>query len=552
MRREWLVALVLLSAQAGLLSYAAVTDGMAYDELLYVASGYRQLALGDRRFGAEHPPLAQVLSAIPLLPLDLKVRDLRAADGARGWQWAYDFVHVDNAGRPLLTLARLPVVGLSLLLSLLLWRWSREMAGPRAGLAALTLAVFHPSLLAHGHLVTTDMAGAITMLAASWMMWRWCRSPGAWRALSVAAALGVGFATRLTAALLIPVFLVLCVERLRSESPRDRARFLLQIVLACAILVPLIVWAAYGFRYGAWPGEPEPRIGASAWAGAISGTTSDRVLSFLRSLHVFPAGYLASMEAYLIKSAIGHQAYLLGQISANGWWYYYLTALLVKNTPGFLVALVVAGASWRRLSPEAARHWLLPAVLIFTAASLSRVQVGERYILAFYPYAILIIASMTPKRLAEKGGAILGIAVLLLHALPGLQATRDGQISYFNGLVGRDMAHLVLADSNLDWGQDLPRLKRWSQAHPERRLQLAYWGTDSPDGYGIVREDLPGGGLYPLLHPPERPMTGWVAISPTLAVGLYPPPGMLLAYRSLLKRSPDDRAGVFLIYNLGP
>jgi hypothetical protein len=41
-------------------------------------------------------------------------------------------------------------------------------------------------------------------------------------------------------------------------------------------------------------------------------------------------------------------------------------------------------------------------------------------------------------------------------------------------------------DSSLDWGQNLPALADWLEAHPSpKALHLAYFGSDDPVAYGI-------------------------------------------------------------------
>jgi tetratricopeptide (TPR) repeat protein len=90
-------------------------------------------------------------------------------------------------------------------------------------------------------------------------------------------------------------------------------------------------------------------------------------------------------------------------------------------------------------------------------------------------------------------------------------------LAYFNVLVGGPRnAYRHLVDSSLDWGQDLPGLKRWLDAHatpggsgPSPRVYLSYFGTDNPDRFGIRATMLPshmewrppefetlGGGVY--------------------------------------------------------
>jgi 4-amino-4-deoxy-L-arabinose transferase-like glycosyltransferase len=549
-RQEALLVCLLLAAQAALLGYGVLADGLTYDELLYISAGYRELKLSDYRFGAEHPPLAQMVSALPLLAYHPKTRALEAEDGA-SWAWAHEFLDVDNAGLPLMRAARIPTVVLSLLLSFGLWRWCRALAGPFAGLIALGLGVFHPSLLAHGHLVTTDMPGTVTMVAASYALWRWCEGPTSRRALAVGLALGIAFATRLTALLLVPVIAGFALRWWwRSSRDSKSGSRIGQLATACVLGVLFCIWTAYGFHWEPWPGVPEAVIGARVWEPAIEGTVGGRVLGLLKASHVVPSAYVTSIQAYLIKSTVGHQAFLLGQISASGWPYYYAVALLVKNTPAFLVAMLCGAALWRRADRAGLEHALVPSGLIFLAASFSRVQVGERYMLAAYAYLIVGIAPALTGILRESTGRAFVGLLLGAHALSSLLQAPDGHIPYFNAMVGRDLAPFVLSDSNLDWGQDLPRLATWGRAHPDRPLQLAYWGSDLPSRYGIVREDLPGQTTYGVEHPPRKPYSGWVAISSTLLSGLYPPPGTDEVYEALRRRTPDDHAGVFRIYDM--
>jgi hypothetical protein len=58
-------------------------------------------------------------------------------------------------------------------------------------------------------------------------------------------------------------------------------------------------------------------------------------------------------------------------------------------------------------------------------------------------------------------------------------------LAYFNVLAGgsaHGYRHLV--DSSLDWGQDLPGVKRYIEGHPEAAPAfLAYFGMASPDSY---------------------------------------------------------------------
>ena len=81
------------------------------------------------------------------------------------------------------------------------------------------------------------------------------------------------------------------------------------------------------------------------------------------------------------------------------------------------------------------------------------------------------------------------------------------------------------------------------------RVQLAYQGADDPARFGIEREDLPGAHPNPARRP-AVPFSGIVVVSPNLLHGLVPP--LADQYAPLRQRRPDARAGVFLVYRLGP
>ena len=60
-------------------------------------------------------------------------------------------------------------------------------------------------------------------------------------------------------------------------------------------------------------------------------------------------------------------------------------------------------------------------------------------------------------------------------------------MSYFNELAGGPLGgHRYLLDANIDWGQDLIRLKTWIKAHPEAHpLYCIQTGFVSPYEIGI-------------------------------------------------------------------
>jgi hypothetical protein len=220
----------------------------------------------------------------------------------------------------------------------------------------------------------------------------------------------------------------------------------------------------------------------------------------------------AAVEAH---NDSGHRSYLLGEVRLGGWWYFYLVTLAVKTPLPLLVAgpaglAWLARDGWRRAdSWRLAPPILALAILIF-ASTFSRINIGVRHVLILYPFLALGAACLGMQlwqgtdKLATPRTRQLGRVALLLAFLWQLSAlcAYPDYLPYFNIAV-RDPDY-VLADSDVDWGQDLYRLEqRASQLHIAH-LSLAYRGTAD-----LAQEPLPP--LYVL--PPHHPVSGWVAIS---------------------------------------
>ena len=171
-RRGRGAAVAALLAGAGLLAVSSlIGDSITFDELHHLTSGYSYLQTGDFRLASTSPPLAKMWCAWPLL---LTNNQWPAADSP-AWQagdvWAVGrlWLFELNDGERLMTIARCMDVVLLLGVCLSVYFLGARLFGPRAGLIALVLAVFSPSLLAHGRLATTDipltLAVTLTLLA---------------------------------------------------------------------------------------------------------------------------------------------------------------------------------------------------------------------------------------------------------------------------------------------------------------------------------------------------------------------------------------------------
>ena len=125
-----------------------------------------------------------------------------------------------------------------------------------------------------------------------------------------------------------------------------------------------------------------------------------------------------------------------------------------------------------------------------------------------------------------------GLAALALWYIISSASIFPHYLAYFNELIGGPgQGYKYLVDSNLDWGQDLKGLKRYMDAHGIARVWLSYFGSASPDYYGITYDYLPS---YVLLNSSNvyeellrldklPPLRGTVAISATNLQGVLLP-----------------------------
>ncbi|HYM10420.1 MAG TPA: hypothetical protein VEU62_06800, partial [Bryobacterales bacterium] len=127
---------------------------------------------------------------------------------------------------------------------------------------------------------------------------------------------------------------------------------------------------------------------------------------------------------------------------------------------------------------------------------------GIRHVLAIYPFLAILASgvfseALRPERRARAVMAA-GLALLGWHAAESIVAHPD-YLAYFNEIArGREVR--FLADSNLDWGQDLARLGRYMRERHIESVQLSYFGLANPDLLGVRHQPFAG-----------RP--GWTAIS---------------------------------------
>ena len=512
--RHFLAAtVVLLLAMAVLEAASMRTESQTFDESYHLLGGYSYLKTGRIPGHSEHPPLAQIASAWPLLFFGLRVPEVRSIDAAEELRREREFLY----GSPypadtLLLVTRSAHLLITLLLGALIAWWTRARFGAAAGLAALWLYVFDPNFLAHGRYTTTDVPAAACFLLGCLAWNRFLANPRLANAALCGVATGIAMATKYSAVLLFESYVVLYLFCWLRDPMRFRLRDLVKSVAVVGGVMFLVIYAVFGFETGTLlaPGSTvTAELSAKLQKNPeTAGSFSDLILTHPavagladRITHtpipmpsLFRGLYYTGSHA-----AEGHDTYLLGKFSKAGWWYYFPVMAAVKTPTGdiLLFVLAVAVAAARVFGSKGALRieWFtltIPPIVYFVAAICAHINVGFRHLLPIYPFVFIWMAAVLFGNIATgRAVRVAAMACLGLVALESLLVFPH-YLAFFNTPAGgaRGGARIAV-DSNLDWGQDLKQVKPYLDAHGISNVCLGYFGVAPPEYYGITARPVP-------------------------------------------------------------
>ena len=185
---------MVLVAHVSALGWQAYRDSATWDEVGHFAAGMTHWRHGRFDMYQVNPPLVRLLACAPVALLnpdiDVPPAPANSPPGTRP-----EFVIGERMARSLgqkyfwyLTTARWACIPLSVLGACVCYLWARELYGETAGVCALCLWAFSPTVLGWAHVITPDVGAAAFGVAASYQFWRWSRSPS-WRSALVAGLL---------------------------------------------------------------------------------------------------------------------------------------------------------------------------------------------------------------------------------------------------------------------------------------------------------------------------------------------------------------------------
>jgi 4-amino-4-deoxy-L-arabinose transferase-like glycosyltransferase len=419
--------------------------------------------------------------------------------------------HLENEWQAM-SIGRVSSILFSLGVGIICLVWAATLYGKWVGLVAFGLYVFEPNLIAHSRLITTDIfvTGMITLTL--FLFWRFLEEPGVWRGLGAALALGLCQIAKYTGLFLYPLLIILAAIHYRGwiaaqfchKPQRDLWQGIVAVLgYSLLFIVVSIMIINLGFLFN--------RTGMP-----LEGYTfQSKPLQFIQSSSAqlakipvpVPYPYLEGIDLVLYNEGIGEymgRIYMLGELrKGEGFAGYYLIASVFKVPLPILALFLVSLGDLLKDLKNKVLHWkqiylLIPA-LYFTIYFnfFFRSQIGIRFVLVIFPILLIFSASVIRKWDRFSRAPRIAFGILALYLIGSVASYFPHYLSYFNELVpDRKQAYRLLADSNLDWGQNRAELAEFLSEHPDYIFE-----PDEPTAGVIV---VGANELVGVLGDPER------------------------------------------------
>ncbi len=536
---------------AGILMFkAAKSDSAIVDELAHIPAGYSYARYLDYRLNPEHPPLVKILAAIPLLfqNLNFPTDNLAWTRDVNGqWSIGGQFLYESgNDADQIITWARVGPIILTLILIIAIYFWSKSLMGKWWAFLPTFLFAFSPTVLAHGHYVTTDVGAAIGIFVATVAFLNLLSRPSRKTLLWAGLAFGFAQLLKFSAALLVPYFIILAGvfylvglsnDWATTDSARGHWRRFstrawryaksLFCVFSIGVIVVYLVYLPLTWNY---PIERQVADTQANLANFNPHWLADSIVWMSGGPILRPAAqYLTGLLMVLQRSSGGSTNYFLDELSNQARRDYFPAVFLMKEPIASLIlilfafglgafntgkaALAVIFRRSRKLIDYLTTHFTEFAMMAFIAiywisSIVSNLNIGIRHIIPTLPFIYILTAggikqwfSIRNLNLARNFAIKIFIiyrelfslslksallAVLLIWYLMSSLSAAPHFLSYFNFVFGGlDGGWRYITDSNYDWGQDLKRLKTWVDGNVPKTDKIAvdYFGGGNPKYY---------------------------------------------------------------------
>lgn len=509
----------LLCIQGVLLGYLSWRTSPNRTEIAHLGASVYYWETGKFDVFHVNPPLTRYLAGAPIALIcnpnyDWKDYSPRPQD-RHEWSIGTAFIDANEFAhvRVYIFLARLACIPLVLLGGYFGFRFASELYGEWSGALFAVLWTFSPLVLGWGATICPDVAAASMGIVGLYAFWHWLKKPTWWKAIVAGACMGLMPLTKMTWIIAFPIWFVLfAIWKIWRKNEDQRLPW--KQFVSIFLLAVYVINAGYCFD-GSFKQLKNYRF----ISGMFTGTKmqkdtpirpSNRFAdSWIGNIPVpLPAEFIQGIDTQKIDFEKGIESYARGVWSDHGWWWYYGYVLLLKEPLAVwaLALLALFTTIYFRNKNIDFRNEItlvLPAIMIFAfISSQDGFSLHPRYIVLILPLLYIFVSKIvsTTQSVVIRGivsGLLIWFVVSSLSFYPY-------SMSYFNELAGNPHNWpRYLLGSNIDWGQDLYDLKKWTEHNPEARP--LYISVEQAISLNKLRIESDG-------IPPSKPKSGWIII----------------------------------------
>ncbi|MCD6528503.1 glycosyltransferase family 39 protein [bacterium] len=539
-----LIAAGLLALMFFLALFSMKDISTTMDELAHIPAGYSYLSQKDYRLNPEHPPLIKDAAGVPLLfqKVNFPKNHPSWLQGVnQQWWFGNQFLYQSgNDADKIIFWSRLPMILLLLSLGVCLFHFARKIGGNFLALGVLFLFTLSPTFLAHGRLVTTDVAATFGFLLGILFYLKFLKNPRKLNIILAGIGLGVALLLKFSCILLLPLFVVVSLVYVFFFSKKGERLKIFFKYLGWGFLVLVVavflIWIVYQVNIWNYPIEKQVQdtkyiLKSNPFPSLVKINVWMAQNKILRPLGHYLLGLMMATQ----RVTGGNTVYFLGEVSAAGWWYYFPVVYLLKLPLAFhlltLFALVLMvwclkknSFSFKKWFSDYFTEFTLICFLViywFTSIK-GNLNIGVRHIMPVIPFTYILVLRGIQKGYwkiknisCRKYTCLVLIGLFSWYGFSSL-STFPHYLSYFNEIAGGPRnGYKFVVDSNYDWGQDLLRLKNWVEERNIEKIYVDYFGGGDVSYY-LGEKYIPWQGTKPAW---EFPKGNYLAVSVTLLQG---------------------------------
>ena len=466
-----------------------------FDEPIIIASGNYYLTHYNNRINAENPPFLKSLLALPTLVMNITSPKTNpdlfyTYNPNLSFKYGSNFLYSNNYNIILLISRSINII-ITILFALSIYLSINYLLKDRIlSLLCVVLFLIQPNIIANGRLATLDIGVAMLMFGSSMLLYKYYHSRQKRWLIYTGVILGLALLSKYTAILLIPIILiqVLILFLINKEK---RVRNTLLILLTLFIISSITICLFY------FNSNYKLLLFNRPFNSSLINTVFNNVITSKIPI-LLPTNYLKGLDIVSSINSAGYSTVFWGNFYKEtvNIWYYYIVVMLVKIPIPILIFTIIGSICIlvKHYRNKDLFFFLVPPVIIFICFSFfTDRQLGIRYILPIFPYIIIATAYginvlNNYRYKFAKYVSYLFVLWIIFESF----SVYPNYLTYFNQFVGGSKnGYKYFADSNLDWGQDLPSVKKWLKKENNPKIYFFYFGPVSPELYNIEQSNNP-------------------------------------------------------------